>query len=156
MKSLILLLIGFGSWSAMAQPLATTFDHAQELGYDISKLDSMYLSAVHANPELAVFDDNQDEFIISYKQLHQDLHYFLQKNDFKWKKQIKLFTRVYFDKDGSVDFFLLNPKKTNLSDKESDRLFSLINEFISDYQIPLTADTPFAQCSPVTYMPTSE
>lgn len=156
MKSLIFHILLFSSVNAYGQPLATTFQHAEDLGFSISSLDSIYKSALHPDPEHSVFVDNQREFVQSYQQLHQDLSNYLTDNDFEWSERIKLFTRVYFGKDGTVDFFLFNPKRANLSQEGNDRLFSLINKFITGYRISVSADTPFAQCSPVTYMPPSK
>lgn len=152
MKSIILLLLTlFTSSFVIAQPLATTFESAEEMGISIQELDSTYQSAVHSVEELGVFNHKQTEFIGSYTKLHQDLAKHLAKNGFSWPNGIKLFTRVYFAADGSIDYFLLNPRQSGISDVENKLFFNLLNSFVMDYKIPLTADTKFAQCSPVTY-----
>jgi hypothetical protein len=134
-----------------SQPLATTFQNAEQLGISISELDSTYKSAVHAVEELGVFNHKQKEFINHYVKLHQDLSTHLVENDFQWPKDIKLFTRVYFAEDGSIDYFLLNPRQAGISEEKNKLFFNLLNGFVSDYKIELSADTKFAQCSPVTY-----
>jgi hypothetical protein len=43
-------------------------------------------------------------------------------------------------------------KPEDLISKENQERFEiLLNQFIQDYKIPLTANTKFAQCSPVIY-----
>lgn len=152
MKKLIILVIALCSMPALAQPLAATFTEAKELGFDPVKLDSLYPSAAHADPQKGVFKDKQGEFLKSYRQLHQDLANFLAKEGFSWPERTRLFTRVYFAPGGTIDFFLINPKQADLSKEQSDELFEHLNSFIADYNIPMKADSKFAQCSPVTYV----
>lgn len=139
-----------------AQPIATTFQSAESQGISISKLDSNYLSAAHFEPEKGVFKERQDEFLTHYRNLHIALGKYLSNNDFDWPQTTKLFTRVYFDSTGTIDYFLINPKQADLSDKQTEHYFSLLNKFIQDYQIPIAANTRFAQCSPVTYVSKKE
>ena len=95
----------------------------------------------------------------AYLKLLQDFGKFLALNQFKWPGAVKCFNRIYFNANGSIDYFLYDFTTKNVEPK--DRLFPekqaefnrLLNLFIRDYKIALTAKTGFAQCSPVTYKP---
>jgi len=153
MKAKILLLSFLGiSILSNAQPLATTFEDAESTGISISKLDDTYPSAAHYEPEKGVFKERQPEFLKSYVNMHQELGKYLTQNGFNWPKTTQLFTRVYFDSSGTIDYFLINPKKANLDEGEIELYFRLLNEFIKDYKLPISASSGFAQCSPIKYV----
>jgi hypothetical protein len=140
------------------QHLGLTFQNAEKQGISIQHLDSIYTSAVHSDTSLAVFKTEKEHEALqqAYFKLLQDLGEFLSKNNFKWEKPTRCFNRIYFNSDGTIDYFLFNflgkteDKPTENSEKEFQRL---LNIFISDYKFSLNAITKFAQCSPTTYMP---
>jgi hypothetical protein len=151
MKSILLAFTLLFSSYAFCQK-AMTFKQAAEVGISIKDLDTMYMSGVHSDPSLKVFKKNTDEFIESYYQMLRDFGKFLGSNDFKWETTTKCFNRIYFNKDGKVDYFLYN-FNSEISEEMKIRFDELLNEFIKDYQFPMSADVPFSQCSPVTYKP---
>ncbi|NLA24739.1 MAG: hypothetical protein GX879_07210, partial [Bacteroidales bacterium] len=118
----------------------------------------IYTSAVSSDTSLAVFktEKEQEAFKQAYIQLLQDFGNFLSQNNFKWEKPTRCFNRIYFNSDGTIDYFLFNflgkaeDKPTKNVEKEFQRL---LNVFISDYKFPLTAKTKFVQCGPATYSP---
>jgi NurA-like 5'-3' nuclease len=140
------------------QHLGSTFQNAEKLGISIKQLDSLYPSAVHTDTTLAVFKTEKEQVALqqAYIKLLQDFGKFLSENNFKWEKQTRCFNRVYFNSDGTIDYFLFNflgkteDKPAENIEKEFQRL---LNVFISEYKFSLTAKTKFAQCSPTTYMP---
>lgn len=121
----------------------------------ISLLDSTYKSAIHSDPTLAVFQ-NQEEVVTAYQSLLQDFGSFLAENNFRWEQNTTSFNRIYFDADGSIDYFLYQFRGTQLSEEKQARFNDLLNQFIQTYRFPLTANLKFAQCSPVTYTPQKE
>lgn len=135
-----------------------TFQEAEKQGISIKHLDSIYTSALHNNISLAVFKTETEQKAMqqAYAKLLQDFGIFLSENNFKWEKPTRCFNRIYFNSDGSIDYFLFNfmdkteNKPSENVEKEFQRLLTI---FISDYKISLTAKTKFAQCSPTTYMP---
>lgn len=146
---LLLTVVNFNSYGQKAM----TFTEAQENGVDIYSLDSIYKSGIHSDTTLAVFVTNQDEYIAAYQKLLQDLGKFLKTNNFLWQSPTKGFNRIYFDKSGNIDFFLYNFRPDQLSVDQESIFKKLLNKFIANHRFSLTANTGFAQCSPVTYMP---
>lgn len=143
---------------SFAQQLGLTFDEAEKQGISISYLDSIYPSAVHSDTSLAVFktESEQQKMYEAYVKMLQDFGNFLSENNFKWDKPTRCFNRIYFNNNGSINYFLFNflgkddVKPTAEKQKEFKRLLNL---FIKNYSIQITANTKFAQCSPTTYMP---
>ena len=144
-----------------AQHLGLTFQEAENQGIRITHLDSIYKSAVHADTSLAVFkaDAEQQAMSEAYIKLLQDLGKFLTENNFKWENPVSCFNRIYFSPDGSIDYFLYNFLNKNvktgeaLSQEKQIAFNHLLNLFIKDYKISLTAKERFAQCSPTRYLP---
>lgn len=146
------------SCQSVSQNRGITFQNAVKQGISFEHLDSIYTSAIHADSSLAVFktEIEEEELLQAYTKLLQDFGKFLSANNFKWEKPTKCFNRIYFSADGTIDYFLYNflgsseNKPNEENQKEFDRL---LNVFISDYKISITADKKFAQCSPTTYKP---
>ncbi|MFA5669077.1 MAG: hypothetical protein WC967_07525 [Balneolaceae bacterium] len=147
-----ILFFAMTSVAATAQPLATTFEKAESLGISVKELDNTYPSAAHSQPAKGVFKERQDEFLTHYRDLHIALSKYLSENGFDWPETTRLFTRVYFNSSGAIDYFLINPNEVDLTEKQVENYFKLLNEFIKDYKLPIFAETGFAQCSPVTYI----
>jgi|SRR5690554_4093911 len=131
------------------------FNEAKRQG--LVNLDSIYVSAIHSDTTQAVFKTKkeQEQMMHAYKQMLQDFGRFLSENNFEWKKKTQGFNRVYFNEDGKVDYFLFSfGRSENVPTKEEHKEFQrLLNLFIKDYQLDMIANTKFAQCSPVTFLP---
>jgi hypothetical protein len=146
------------SFQTFGQQLGLTFQNAEKQGISIKYLDSLYTSALHTDTSLAVFKTETEQKAMqqAYIKLLQDWGNFLSENNFKWEKPTRCFNRIYFNVDGTIDYFLFNflgkpeDKPAENIEKEFQRL---LNVFIADYKFTLTAKTKFAQCSPTTYMP---
>lgn len=148
-------LLLFASYSLHGQK-AMTFSEAAQADISMEKLDNIYKSGIHVEPDLGVFNDSREAYTAAYQQLLQDLGRFLQKNDFSWKSRTKAFNRIYFDKSGKIDYFLFNFRPGQLSKEDEATFQELLNTFIAGYQFSLSASEGFAQCSPVSYMPSKK
>jgi hypothetical protein len=151
MKSVLLTFAVFISSSAFCQK-AMTIKKASDEGTTIEQLDGIYKSGIHSYDSLAVFNDNFEAFTEAYYQLLRDFGKFLSSNNFTWETTTRCWNRIYFNKDGKVDYFLYQ-FNTEISEEMKVRFDELLNEFIKDYQFPMSADVPFSQCSPVNYKP---
>ncbi|MES2691544.1 MAG: hypothetical protein V4658_14140 [Bacteroidota bacterium] len=143
------------------QPLGMTIKDAEKKGITIQHLDSIYKSAAHADSTKAVFKSQpeQQELLKAYTQLLSDFGDYLHKNKFTWNRPTRCWNRIYFDSTGSIDYFLYNFLTKDVKPEDQVPLHRqaefnrLLNLFIKAYKFPLKANTKFAQCSPVTYMP---
>ncbi len=138
--------------------LAMTFQVAKIKGISFDSLEHEYKSALHVDTAQAVFktDAEQKSMFDAYTKLLQDFGKFLNTHQFKWDHPTRCFNRIYFNTDGTIDYFLFNflgKPSDKLSEAKEKEFTQLLNTFIKDYQIPLKAKSKFAQCSPSTYMP---
>ncbi|HEY0976727.1 MAG TPA: hypothetical protein VGE21_04600 [Flavobacteriales bacterium] len=150
-RILLLLSLLLGSTLTYAQQVVS-FAKADEAGLRTTALDSLYRSAVHTDTLQAVFQDQQ-AFIDAYTRMLQDLGDHLQRNGFEWPGPVRGFNRIYFAADGSVDHFLYSIRPGQISTEQEARFEEFLRGFVSGYHLPMKAEVPFAQCSPVTFMP---
>ena len=139
-----------------AQHIGLKFQDAEKQGIGMKHLDSIYKSAVHTDNMQAVFKTEKEQQAMgeAYVKLLQDFGKFLNHHKFKWEKPARCFNRIYFSPDGTIDYFLFN-FTGNPEDRPSEEVQKefqrLLNLFIQEYKISLTAKVKFAQCSPTTY-----
>ena len=156
MKKLFTLLILTTLTSLLFGQKAMTFAEANKQGLSIEYLDHLYASGIDADTSLAVFKNNIDEYILAYQNLLQDLGTYLKQNNFHWEKPTNGFNRIYFRKDGAIDYFLFNFRPGELTEAQEKKFGELLSAFIKDHHFKLSADKNFSQCSPVTYMPSAK
>jgi hypothetical protein len=139
------------------QHIALTVHDAAMKGLTIDHMDSTYKSAGNKDTSKAVFktDTLQHLMYNAYVNLLKDFGKFLKENNFYWEEKTKCWNRIYFSKDGTIDYFLYNFQEQLSLGKEKE-FERLLNLFIKNYQIPMTASVKFAQCSPVSYEATSD
>lgn len=143
----------------VAQNKAMTFNAAKAQGNAPEQLDKVYKGAIHTETIPGVFktESEQEQLIVAYTQLLQDLASFLKKNNFTWERPTRCFNRIYINKNGTIDYFLYNfytnkeKPEENLLEVKSAEFDRLLNLFVKDYRFSVTANENFAQCSPVTY-----
>ncbi len=159
---LTFLLITQAAMVNYGQQRAMTFQEAEDLGIQISYLDSIYKSAVNVDTSRAVFQSMHEQQMVgrAYFNLLQSLGQYLNTNNFYWEKPTRCFNRIYFNADGTIDYFLYNFTGKSLEEVPSDSLQiafkQLLNEFIKSYQFEMKATTKFSQCAPAIYLPKKE
>lgn len=157
-KITLILLLVLNIVTVRAQNKVYAFQEAAKHGISTKHLDSIYQSAVHSDMSKAVFktEVEQEKMENAYKTLLQDLDAFLKKNNFNWEHTTKIFNRIYFNIDGTIDYYLYSflgkdeDKPGTDSRKEFDRLLNL---FAQQYKLSISAPVKFAQSSPATFQP---
>ena len=120
---------------AFAQYVANTFQAVEKTNFSMQKLDEKYPPAISADSKKAVLKGIQQyKFIAAYSSMLNKLAVFLNNNNFKWVTPTRIFNRIYFAPNGRQQQFL-----------------RLLHDFITTNKIDITADSRFAQCSPVIY-----
>src|ERR1700744_1066013 len=154
MKKLTLLILVFIAFvcNCYAQKVIT-FQDAAKQGISYQHLDSLYKSAVHSDPKLAVFKTKEDQQKLqtAYINFMQGLGAYLKANNFRWEKQVHCFNRIYFAPNGKVDYFLYNFPPGEISAAKEQEFTNLLSQFVKNNQFGLTANERFAQCSPIKY-----
>lgn len=155
-RILVIIFILTFSMSVFGQNKGLKFEELEHHGISLEDIDTRYAGAIHQDTTLAVFktEAEQKALIEAYTKLFQDLSEFLSANNFAWEKTTRCFNRVYFKEDGTIDHFVYKFIDEEIPTDEKEKEFQrLLNLFIADYQIPITANEKFAQCSPITYVP---
>lgn len=155
--SILILLVMF-CLNSFGQHLGMTFQEYEKQGTTIQHLDSIYKSAVDGDTSKAVFKTEAEQQALgeAYIKMLQDFGKFLTAHNFTWDKPTRCFNRIYFNSDGTIDYFLYNflgKPEDKLSDERQKEFNELLNQFIKDYKFTMTAKVKFAQCGPTRYMP---
>ena len=126
-----------------------TFGEAEKAGI-FKSLDQMYTGGVDSDSTKSLFKDQQ-EYTRAYQSFITDFAHFLAQENFKWGKQVRCFNKIYFSKDGRVDYFLYHFKQGDITELQEKKFAQLLADFIKKAKFSLSAPTRFAQCSPVKY-----
>lgn len=154
MKTMVFLgLLITAAFHSFGQSKAMAFQDAEKQGILLKTLDSLYKNAVHSDGKLAVFKTAEEQANLrkAYVGFLLNLASFLKTHKFKWEKQTRCYNRIYFNATGTVDYFLYNFSREQISAEKEVEFGRLLNLFVKDYKFPLTANEGFAQCSPVKY-----
>jgi len=152
MKLLLAMLFILTALQSGAQRVANTFQAVENTVVSMQKLDAVYPPAIAADTAKAVFKGpQQDKFIMAYSAMLNNLAIYLNQNNFMWEKPTRIFNRIYYAADGSIDYYLVNLLGSGLSDEKQKQFLALLNNFIKTNKINISANTRFAQCSPVIY-----
>mgnify|MGYP001049815414 CR=1 FL=1 len=151
MKKIILCLLSSFFVCSLCGQTAISINKAKEQGITFDSLDSIYTRATSDGTKSYVFENSEEVSNAWYKMI-SDVSSFLVKNKEILNLNISIFQRVYFNKDGKIDYYLFNIRNLDELTEEEVQLFTdLLNEFVKDYQFPLSADKGFSQCGNVNF-----
>lgn len=148
---LTLVLLLLLALTVSAQPVVQSIKSAEQQGINILEIDAQYRSAIDADPAKAVFGELQSEFIKHYRSLVMDAGNHLLKEEVQMENGTRMFTRIYFSGEGTVDHFFYSGEQAGFSDAQEQEFNAAMSKFLAAYTFPLNAGEPFAQCSPVVY-----
>lgn len=152
MRIISALFIGiFFTISAYGQENVLSFSQADEQHISIETIDNQYPDAIHANPEQALFSTNQAEFIQEYQNFIQELAQHLNEYGFFWEEPTRIFNRIYFSKEGTVDYFFYNEEHAGFTDSQMEEFNKIVADFITNHSLNIESESTYAQCSPVVY-----
>lgn len=155
MKSTVLLLFVFGCLllPGKAQTIMT-FQEMEKNGISMTKLDSIYPNATHADKNLGVFKGKKEEkFSKAWVDFYTELMTYFGKNGLIWGKQTYCFNKIYFSKEGKVAYWFFNFKQADNIPQEKQETYSkLLKEFSNKYQIKIKSKSNFSQCASVDFI----
>lgn len=112
--------------------------------FSAMKLDDTHLNML--NPKIA--KEKHEEAMQSWTDIHVALNKFLHKEQFDWgidDEPIKIFNKIYFQKNGQVKYYVYGVY-ADVSPEKVSAFGELAQEFFADKKISLTRDVDFAQC----------
>lgn len=152
MRTTIILILMIGlSGTIQAQTNVKSIEATASSSVSMSDIDERYGDALNTESETAVFSGRESDFIDVYRQLIVDISSHLRARGFDFGGDTRMFTRIYFDADGSIDHFYYSREQAGFSPGQERQFNSLLTPFLSSYRFPLTSNEPFAQCSPVVF-----
>ena len=121
--------------------------------YTMQDLDSIYKNGLPANDTInPVFNKIYFDSIVAKEriQLLNDMANYFIKQGFKWEPSITIWTRIYCDTNGTVDYLFYHFMKPISSIKEKEfRLLS--NNYVRDNKLSITASRKFSICGSMTW-----
>ena len=146
MNKLILFLLPCLFVCSLYGQTALSFDEAEKQGITTKYLDNVYPDAMGNDRGTPVFESSE-EVSKAWQKMLQDISSFLRKKEEMRQININIFQRVYFNKDGKVDYYLYKIiNLAELTEEQVQQVADLLNEFVKDYQFSLSADKGFVQC----------
>ncbi len=128
-----------------------TFQEMERQGLPMDSLDSTYPNALHPDTAQGPFMGRQKNFEKAWGQFYEDLIQHFHDHGLEWENPTYCFNKIYFSPTGEIEYWFFNFRKKDAipADKQAQFL-KLIKEFSRSYQIKITADTNFSQCTSVT------
>ncbi|MEM1096551.1 MAG: hypothetical protein AAGJ10_18275 [Bacteroidota bacterium] len=111
----------------------------------------MHVPAAAADPDESAFPTQQAEVFKAWRGLLGDLAAHLADGGLEWTEPMRGFFRFYFREDGTIKQLVYNMR--NLDPAHTTQFATLVDEFSQGYRFALSADQPFAQCSPAALAP---
>lgn len=134
---------------ASAQQLVPGQEATELTRIEVDRLDKEYQRALLSNPEPALFNGQEEEFIEAYKSMLTELAVFLKENEFRWEKKSHCFTRIYLSAEGKIEYLFYSFRAGEISPEKEQKFKERLGGFFKHYQFPLSASSKFAQFSPV-------
>lgn len=116
----------------------------------ISKMDESYANAGHADTSLALFDI--ETLIPAWRQILTDLNRHLKEEGLVWEGPLRVWQRMYFAEDGTMEYILYNIRDDTLDEEDQALFHSALESFVQVAQFELQANKKFAQCGQASYM----
>jgi hypothetical protein len=155
---LIIIFYWISTTSVLGQTIGLSFQEAAKKGITTKHLDSIYPSALHNDTTKAIFKTVAEQQLMedATEKMVKDFTAFLKENNFNWSQRTKVFTKVYFNAKGTIDYFLYSflGKDEEKPSIEVQRTFdSLLNVFIKKYKWSISSKSNYSQSIPTTFMP---
>lgn len=118
----------------------------------IKELDKTHYTAMNGDKTQAAFPGKKsEEFLTAYKQMFYDLANHLDKNGFKFGKATKCYNRIYFNSNGTINYYFYSIKPDEIDAANEAKFKKLLGDFVKTYQLKTTAAVNFYQAGPVNF-----
>lgn len=90
----------------------------------------------------------------TWRDFHRQIGKIVKENNFSWNvkdSSISVFNRIYFTKNGEVDYYMFKVLNKNVSEEKKAAYEKLLAKHISKVKIDLKRENQYAQCGKVRY-----
>lgn len=91
----------------------------------------------------------------SWSEFHKNVSQFIKEENFKWEvpdSTITIQNRIYFDKNGTIDYYLFKIKNPSISAEKRAEYEKVLQKFSKKVKLDLNREEKYAQCGNIKYM----
>lgn len=91
----------------------------------------------------------------SWSEFHKKVSQFIKEENFKWEvpdSTITIFNRIYFDKNGTIDYHTFRIKNPSVSDEKQAEYEKLLQKLSKEVKLDLKRSEQYAQCGKTKYL----
>ncbi len=134
-------------------PKVINFDNKTEFNdYQKLNLDSLYPNLLDPSKSS---EKEYKAVIKSWSEFHQKVSSFMKNESFTWSVEdstISIVNKIYFNKNGMVDYFFFRILNPSISDSKKTEFESVLQKFSRSVIMDLTRDSKYAQCGKTKYL----
>ena len=122
-------------------------------GLTMDHLDSIYKNGLPvSDPNHQLFNQNYFENVVEKARIDllQKMGDYFKKNGLKWEKSVKCWNRIYFNSNGSIDYFVYH-FKDKIPDNKENEFKRLLNNFIKYNKVSINAPEKYSLCGTVSW-----
>ncbi|MEC3906269.1 hypothetical protein VOI54_04525 [Tamlana sp. 2201CG12-4] len=115
-------------------------------------LDSIYLNLLDPRN---VTEAEYQKVGKSWTEFHKNVSDFIKSENFKWEvpdSTITVMNRIYFSKDGTVDFYTFKIRNQSVSTEKRTEYEKVLQKFCENVKIDLYRNERYAQCGKIKYV----
>jgi len=115
-------------------------------------LDSIYTALLDPDNTR---DTEYEQVITAWSTFHKKLSSYIKEADFKWEvpdSVITIYNKIYFDKDGKVEYYLFKIGNPSISEKKRIEFNALLQKFSKEVSMDIKRSQGYAQCGHTKYL----
>ncbi|WP_196886481.1 hypothetical protein [Aureivirga sp. CE67] len=112
--------------------------------------DSLYTSVFKDD----FSEEDKNQFINSWTNFIKSIGDYKSKEEHTWETQdslVKVTSKVYFKKNGEVDYFTYKIRNKNISDKDKKYLEETLSDFVKHEKLDYANASKFSQCGSLSF-----
>lgn len=139
--------------SISKQPIVISFNNKAAFNkFKTLNLDSTYTNLLDPRN---VSPSEYQEVTAAWSNFHNKVNNYLHEINFKWEvtdSAITVFNRIYFDKNGAVDYYAFKVLNPGVSEEKQLEFEKILKQFSNEKTLNLKRDSQFAQCGKTKYI----
>jgi len=91
----------------------------------------------------------------SWSEFHKKVSKFIKEENFKWEvpdSTITIFNRIYFDKNGTIDYYTFKIKNPSVSAEKRAEYEKVLQKFSKEVKLDLKRSEQYALCGKTKYL----
>ncbi|MES2587403.1 MAG: hypothetical protein V4622_00400 [Bacteroidota bacterium] len=123
-----------------------------EKKYSKDSLQEHYFYRIMSDEITECFEVSPELFLSEWSKFTREVGKYLKDNNFLFGKQTKGLVDVYFNKNGTIDYFFISLRDDTVSKEKFDKMLSLLKEFSKGYKFTISAKQAFSNSGGINFM----